>query len=46
MDCKENKSDRGGSIILRILFLSFGIKCKMFGYVVDGSVFLFVLGVW
>lgn len=42
MDCKENKSDRGGSFILRILLLSFGIKCKMLGYVVDGNVWFFV----
>uniref|UniRef100_A0A7I4B2R3 Uncharacterized protein n=1 Tax=Physcomitrium patens TaxID=3218 RepID=A0A7I4B2R3_PHYPA len=38
MDCKENKSDRGGSITSRISSLSPGTKRKMLGYAADGSI--------
>lgn len=38
MDCKENKSDRGGSLTSRISSLSPGTKRKMLGYAADGNV--------
>jgi len=37
MDCKENKSDRGGSLTSRISSLSPGTKRKMLGYAADGN---------
>lgn len=36
-DCKENKSDRGGSLTSRISSLSPGTKRKMLGYAADGK---------
>lgn len=38
MDCKENKSDKGGSLTSRISSLSPGTKRKMLGYAADGSI--------
>ncbi|XP_024367793.1 uncharacterized protein [Physcomitrium patens] len=37
-DCKENRSDRGGSLTSRISSLSPGTKRKILGYAADGSI--------
>lgn len=39
-DCKENRSDRGGSLTSRISSLSPGTKRKILGYAADGNAIL------